>query len=123
MRIANAISFSSWQHNSSILAGTAGGVLIAGISSNPNFGATAEIGVSFTAVASGGTATAFQWATLEAGDLSGAASASYVPTPGDDGQSLFCKVVIQGAETSSQVYAVRYPPRCRWGFFWTGQLP
>ncbi|MBV1902724.1 MAG: hypothetical protein KUG58_03705, partial [Marinosulfonomonas sp.] len=116
MRIALAISMSSWQYNAADPSGPVD-VQIAGLSANPSFGITAEIGVALSAVVVGAAPTGYQWATLQAGDLLGATSPTYVPGTGDDAQNLFCKALVQGVDISSQSYPVRHAPPIAAGLF------
>ena len=116
MRIALAISMSSWQHNAANPSGPVD-VQIAGLSANPSFGITAEIGVALSVVVVGAAPTSYQWATLQAGDLPGATSPTYVPGTGDDAQNLFCKAQVQGVDIASQSYPVRHAPPIAAGLF------
>ena len=92
-------------------------VSIAGLTTNPTYGATAQIGVELTASASGWTgdtpsSVAWQWyAGGEA--ISGATSATYTPVAGDDLANLYARATPADggySAKSSPAYVVRYAP-------------
>lgn len=91
-------------------------VSIAGLTSNPTHGPTAQIGVELTASASGWSAAApasvaWQWHDA-GGAISGATAASYAPVAGLDLDGLY--VIATPSDTyaprSSAVYTVRFAP-------------
>ncbi|MEL6167103.1 MAG: hypothetical protein AAFR35_00335 [Pseudomonadota bacterium] len=81
-------------------------VAMTGLTANPNFvDSTAEIG-SVLAVSASGSVASYRWFT-DFGDVS--TSATYVPTLTDDGRTLRCEVLIDGAFYTTDAFVVRAP--------------
>lgn len=96
-----------------------------GLTANPAHGPSAQTGVTLTAVASGysGAApgsVAYQWATVESGDIAGATGAAYVPDAGArDGETLFCRITPAGYPAKETPGAViRHAPPAAAGALW-----
>lgn len=98
---------------------------LSGLTANPAFGPSAQIGTTLTAALNGvngppSGAASYQWHTLESGAIPGATGATYaIDTAAYDGQTLYCAITAAPyPEALTMAAVIRQPPPVA-----TGALP